>query len=177
MTYGILSVFFSWLVILKLGFTLKAMAALLLTFTLLILTFIDIKKGLLPDAITLPFLWMGLILNMFGIFQTTSAAILGAMTGYLFLWLVYWIFKVITSKEGMGYGDFKLLAMLGAWLGWQALPFIVLFSSLLGSIFGLSMILFYKKDKNTPIPFGPFLACGGYLSLLYGSEIRMIVPL
>lgn len=159
-------------VAIRFGLSPLTLAALSLTWALIALTFIDIDHTLLPDNITLPFLWLGLFVNLFTVFQNAESAILGAILGYLFLWTVYWIFKWITHKEGMGYGDFKLLAMLAAWLGWQALPSIILISSFVGSVVGICLILFQGRDKLKPIPFGPFLAMSGFITLLWGSELN-----
>ncbi len=162
-----LSAFIAW----HFGFGWEAAAALLLTWALVPLTVIDIDHQLLPDAITLPFLWIGLGLSLFAIFTTPEPAIIGAIAGYLVLWSVYWGFKLLTGKEGMGYGDFKLLAMLGAWLGWQALPVIILMSSLVGAVIGIAMMLFLGRDRNIPIPFGPYLAIAGWITLVWGEEL------
>ncbi len=156
------------------GFHLETLAALCLTWSLIALFFIDLDHMLLPDDITLPILWLGLLFNVLNVFTSTESAILGAVFGYGILWSVYWVFKIITHKEGMGYGDFKLLALFGAWLGWEALPFIILFSSLLGSIIGILLILFRRKTKNTPIPFGPFLIIAGFTALLWGQKINQL---
>jgi len=154
----------------RFGFSHFTLLSLLLAWALIALTFIDLNHTILPDSITLPFLWLGLMVNTSGIFTTPTAAIQGAIIGYLSLWTIYWVFKWLTQKEGIGYGDFKLLAMLGAWFGWQALPFIILVSSGLGSIVGISLILFKGKNRHTEIPFGPFLAIGGLSYLLMGKE-------
>ena len=154
------------------GFSLQAAMAMLLTWALICLTFIDYDHQYLPDNITLPFLWLGLFLNINGLYVDLTSAVLGAIIGYLILWLVYQLFKRITGKEGMGYGDFKLLAMLGAWLGWQALPAIILISTLVGSVIGISLIVFKKHHKDHPIPFGPYLAIAGWIVLLWGNEIN-----
>jgi leader peptidase (prepilin peptidase)/N-methyltransferase len=119
----------------------------------------------------LPLLWLGLVTNVFGGFTDPSSAIVGAMAGYLFLWSTYWGFKLLTGKEGMGYGDFKLLAALGAWLGWQMLPLIILLSALVGAFVGITMIVVRRHDRNIPIPFGPYLAAAGWIAMLYGREI------
>ncbi len=159
------------------GFGWTAGAALLLTWAMIALSFIDYDHQLLPDSITLPFLWVGLALTLFAgsgetiLFATGRNAIIGALAGYLSLWSVYQLFKLLTGKEGMGRGDFKLLGMLGAWLGWQALPVIILLSSLLGAVVGMVLILILGRDKNIPIPFGPYLALAGWISLLWGKEI------
>jgi leader peptidase (prepilin peptidase)/N-methyltransferase len=156
----------------KFGFTFQAGTAMLLSWGLICLSFIDYDHQYLPDNITLPFLWLGLLLNLNGIFVDISSAVIGAMAGYLILWSVYQIFKKLTGKEGMGYGDFKLLAMLGAWLGWQVLPVIILLSTLVGSLIGISLILFRQHDRSHPIPFGPYLAIAGWVALLWGNEIN-----
>ncbi|MCP3852746.1 MAG: prepilin peptidase [Gammaproteobacteria bacterium] len=149
------------------------LAALLLTWALVALTMIDFDTQLLPDNITLPFLWLGILISLLQISDISlQASIIGAMAGYLSLWSVYQLFKLATGKEGMGYGDFKLLAVLGAWLGWQALPLILFLSALVGAIVGISLILFMGRDKSIPIPFGPYLASAGYISLLWGEPIK-----
>ncbi len=153
------------------GFGIEALAAMALTWALIALTMIDFDHQLLPDAITLPFLWLGLGLSLLPLFATPEEAIVGAMAGYLALWSVYWLFKLLTGKEGMGYGDFKLLAMFGAWLGWQALPVIIIMSSLVGAVIGIALILFRGRDRNVPIPFGPYLAIAGWITLIWGDEI------
>ncbi|MDO6695018.1 A24 family peptidase [Aliiglaciecola sp. 3_MG-2023] len=153
------------------GFGWQAAAAVLLTWCLVALIFIDIDKMLLPDQITLPILWLGLILSTMDVFVTPKDAIIGAAAGYLSLWSVYWLFKLLTGKEGMGYGDFKLLAALGAWVGWQYLPIIILLSSFVGAIIGISYLLIKGKDKGSHIPFGPYLAIAGWLTLIYGESI------
>ncbi|HSJ48060.1 MAG TPA: A24 family peptidase, partial [Gammaproteobacteria bacterium] len=132
---------------------------------------IDFDHQLLPDAITLPFLWLGLVLSLFPLFADSRSAIIGAAAGYLVLWGIYDLFRLLTGKEGMGNGDFKLLALLGAWLGWQALPVIVILSSLVGAVAGVAMILLLGRDRQLPIPFGPYLAAAGWITLLWGSEI------
>ena len=154
------------------GATTATFFALILTWSLITLSFIDIDHQLLPDSITLPVLWLGLFLSLFTVFTDSNASIIGAITGYLCLWLVYHVFKLITGKEGMGYGDFKLLALLGAWLGWEYLPLIVLLSSLVGALFGFSMIIFANRDRAQPIPFGPYLATAGWLALLWGHGLN-----
>lgn len=147
------------------------LAALLLTWVLVALTFIDLDKMLLPDQLTLPLLWGGLLFNLAGGFVPLADAVIGAMAGYLVLWSLYWAFKLLTGKEGMGYGDFKLLAALGAWLGWQTLPIVLLLSSLVGAIIGISLILLRNHHQNKPIPFGPYLAIAGWIALLWGDTI------
>ncbi len=156
------------------GYTVQAGFALLLTWSLIALTFIDIDHQLLPDSITQPLLWLGLILSLFNIFTDAHAGIIGAVAGYLALWAVFHLFKLATGKEGMGYGDFKLLALFGAWLGWQYLPIIIVLSSLVGAVVGLGMIIFVRHDHNVPIPFGPYLAAAGWLALLWGSDLNRL---
>ncbi len=153
------------------GFGPTALFALLLTWALIAMSFIDIDHQLLPDDITLPFLWLGLLLSLFGLFTDMQSAIIGAIAGYLSLWLVYQLFKLVTGKEGMGYGDFKLFALFGAWLGWQSLPLILLLSSLVGATVGISLILFRGRDRQIPISFGPYLAAAGWITLLWGNDI------
>ena len=165
---GLLSLAVIW----QFGPNAQGLAALLLVWSLIALTFIDFDTQLLPDQITLPLLWLGLILNMNGLFVDLRTAVIGAAAGYLSLWLVFHSFRLLTGKEGMGYGDFKLLAMLGAWLGWQLLPQIVLVSSLVGAVTGLVLILFRGRDRNCPIPFGPYLAAAGLIALLWGGQIN-----
>lgn len=154
------------------GFSLTGGAAILLSWALISLAVIDYDTQYLPDQITLPFLWLGLILNLNNTFTDIESAIIGAIAGYLTLWSVYHLFKLITKKEGMGYGDFKLLALLGAWMGWQVLPAIIILSSLVGSIIGITLILFKKHQREIPIPFGPYLAIAGWIALLWGNEIN-----
>jgi leader peptidase (prepilin peptidase)/N-methyltransferase len=148
--------------------------ALLLTWSLIALSFIDIDHQLLPDSINLPVLWLGLFLSVFSIYTDTTSSIIGAIAGYLSLWTVYQLFKLATGKEGMGYGDFKLLSLFGAWLGWQYLPIIILLSSLVGAIIGIAMVIFTNKDRNTPIPFGPYIAAAGWLALVWGEQINSL---
>jgi leader peptidase (prepilin peptidase)/N-methyltransferase len=143
----------------------------LLTWSLIALSFIDFDRQLLPDDITLPLLWAGLLLNVFGVFTPLSSAVIGAAGGYVFLWLVYQVFKLVTGKEGMGYGDFKLFGALGAWLGWQSLPLIILLSSLVGAVVGIAFILLFGRDRHLPIPFGPFLCVAGWVALLWGDTL------
>ena len=149
-----------------------------LAWTLLAAGVIDLDTQLLPDDLTLPLLWAGLLFNLFGTFATLPSAVIGAMAGYLVLWLIYWLFKLTTGKEGMGYGDFKLLGALGAWLGWQALPLVILLSSVVGAAIGISLMLFARHARETPIPFGPYLASAGVIGLFWGPEIvRRWLPL
>ncbi len=154
------------------GYSLQTVFALMLTWSLIALSFIDIDHHLIPDSITLPVLWVGLFLSLFDLFTDTHASIIGAIAGYMSLWVVYHLFKLATGKEGMGYGDFKLLALFGAWLGWQYLPVIILLSSLVGSVIGISMIIIVKRDHNIPIPFGPYLAAAGWIALLWGHDLN-----
>ena len=156
---------------LKFGYSLATLGAVLLTSALVALAFIDIDTQLLPDSITLPLVWVGLVFNLSANFTELHSAVIGAIAGYLSLWLVYWGFKLATGKEGMGYGDFKLLAALGAWLGWKMLPLIILLSSLVGAIVGIILIVVTKRGRNTPIPFGPYLAAAGLLALFWGSDL------
>lgn len=165
---------FSTLIAANFGFTWLTLALLVFTWSLIVLTMIDLDCQLLPDDITLPLLWLGLILNSQGLLTSLENALWGAVAGYLILWSIYWVFKLLTGKEGMGYGDFKLLAALGAWLGWQALPQIILLSSLVGAIVGIGMIVLKGRDKNIPIPFGPYLASAGFLALLWGDHLTAL---
>lgn len=145
--------------------------ALLLIWSLIALTWIDFDTQYLPDTITLPLLWIGLLFNLYATYTDLQSAVIGAMAGYLSLWSVYWAFKLATGKEGMGYGDFKLLAALGAWLGWQMLPLIVLLSSLVGALVGIALIVLAKHGRNVPIPFGPYLATAGLIALFWGGDL------
>ena len=133
---------------------------------------IDAKTQLLPDSITLPLLWLGILINTSSIYTDLQSSVFGAIAGYLILWSVYKLFKLLTGKEGMGYGDFKLLAALGAWMGWQMLPQIILLSSLVGTVIGVSMMVFNKHERGTPIPFGPYLAIAGWIAFIWGTEIN-----
>ncbi|MCK5478266.1 MAG: prepilin peptidase, partial [Methylococcales bacterium] len=164
---GITSAVVAW----HFGYSIEMLFALFLTWSLIALSFIDIDHQLLPDSINLPMLWLGLFLSLFLIYTDTHSSIIGAIAGYLSLWIVYHLFKLVTGKEGMGYGDFKLLALFGAWLGWQYIPLIVLLSSLVGAVIGISMIILVKRDHNIPIPFGPYLAAAGWLALIWGDQI------
>lgn len=154
------------------GVTLQTVAAVLFTWVLMALTLIDLKKQLLPDSITLPFLWFGLFFSFYDVFTELKSSVIGAMAGYLILWSVYHLFKLLTKKEGMGFGDFKLLAALGAWVGFSYLPQIILLSSIVGSIAGISMLLIGKTKQQQPIPFGPYLAMAGWIALLWGEKIN-----
>lgn len=153
------------------GFGWQVLGALLLSWSLIALSFIDTDTQLLPDDITLPLLWLGLGFNLFGTYTSLEDAVIGAMAGYLSLWAVFMLFKLVTGKEGMGYGDFKLLAMLGAWLGWQSLPLIIMASSLVGAVFGIVMMVLARLGRSQPIPFGPYIACAGWVALLWGEPI------
>ncbi|CDF86067.1 Type 4 prepilin-like proteins leader peptide-processing enzyme [Pseudomonas knackmussii B13] len=164
---ALLSAFVAW----HFGFTWQAGAMLLLSWGLLAMSMIDVDHQLLPDALVLPLLWLGLIVNAFGLFTSLSDALWGAVFGYLSLWTVFWVFKLVTGKEGMGYGDFKLLAMLGAWGGWQVLPLTILLSSLVGAVLGVIMLRLRNAESGTPIPFGPYLAIAGWIALLWGDQI------
>ncbi|MEH6580427.1 MAG: A24 family peptidase [Halioglobus sp.] len=147
------------------------LGAMLFTWALIALTMIDVDHQLLPDDITLPLLWLGILFNLTGTYVTLEASVLGAILGYLSLWSVYWLFKLVTGKEGMGYGDFKLLAALGAWLGWQAIPLIILLSSVVGAVVGITLMVIHRKGKDVPIPFGPYLAMAGWICLLWGDKL------
>jgi leader peptidase (prepilin peptidase)/N-methyltransferase len=153
------------------GVSLQAMAAMVFSWCLIAASGIDIGHKLLPDSITLPLMWLGIFLSLFNVFIDLETSIIGAMGGYLSLWSVFILFKLTTGKEGMGHGDFKLLAMLGAWVGWKMLFVIILTASLVGAIVGITMIVLKKTERSTQIPFGPYLAAAGWLSLLWGAEI------
>jgi leader peptidase (prepilin peptidase)/N-methyltransferase len=161
----------SVIVALHYGFGIEALAALVFTWSLIPLFMIDFDHQILPDSITLPLLWAGLLLSLSGIFVDSTASIIGAAAGYLSLWSIYHLFRLLTGKEGMGYGDFKLLGAIGAWVGWQQLPVVILFSSVVGAAIGIGLILFKGRDHNQPMPFGPFLAAAGWLTLLWGQDI------
>lgn len=168
LTTGLLSAAVAW----HFGFGWQMLAALGLTWALLVLAVIDLDHQILPDAITLPVMWAGLLLGLTGIYASPVASIVGAAAGYLSLWTVYQAFRLLTGRQGMGYGDFKLLALLGAWLGWQALPGIILISSLAGSVLGVAWLLVQRRDSRVPIPFGPYLALGGWIMLMWGGAIN-----
>lgn len=167
---GLCSALLAW----HFGYGLPLLFGLLLTWSLIAMSFIDIDHQLLPDSITLPMLWLGLFLSLFSIYTDSHASIIGAVAGYLSLWSIYQLFKLVTGKEGMGFGDFKLLALFGAWLGWQYLPFIILLSSLVGSVIGIAMIVFRKHDASNPIPFGPYLAIAGWLAMMWGDAFNRL---
>ena len=158
-------------VMMQFGLTAMGAYALLFSLLLLTLTAIDFRTQLLPDVLTYPLLWLGLIANTQGHFVDLQSAVFGAIAGYLSLWLIYWLFKLLTGKEGMGHGDFKLLAALGAWVGWQLLPLIVLLSSLVGAVIGVAMVLAMGRDKQLPMAFGPYLAIAGWIALFWGEDI------
>jgi len=162
----------SVIVALHFGYGLPCLFALLLTWSLIAMSFIDIDHHLLPDSISLPLMWAGLLLSLPNVFTNAHDSIIGAAAGYMGLRVFYQLFKWLTGKEGMGYGDFKLLAVLGAWLGWQYLPQIIFLSSMVGAILGIAMVLSGKRDYTTPIPFGPYLAAAGWLALIWGPTIN-----
>jgi len=168
----ILTACLSGFVFWKFGLTLATATALILTWVLVVHSFIDLDHQLLFDEITYPVLWLGLLLNVFNVFTDPTSAVIGAAAGYMSLWTVYQLFKILTKKEGMGFGDFKLLALLGAWLGWHYLPQIIVISTLTGSIVGLTLIALKKLNKEKPIPFGPYLAIAGWVALIWGDEIN-----
>lgn len=162
-----LSGFVAW----RMGFTLAAAGALLFVWAMIALSFIDLDTFFLPDDITLPLLWIGLLLNLRGTYVDLGSAVIGAAAGYLVLWTIFWVFKFATGKEGMGYGDFKLLAAIAAWLGWKSLPLVILLSSFVGAVIGIALIVFAGRGRNVPIPFGPYLAIAGVVALLYGEPL------
>lgn len=162
----------------RFGFSWQCFAAIGLTWTLIAISVIDIDHQIIPDSISLPLVWVGLTLSLFHplagndvLFVDPVSSIVGALAGYLSLWSVYHLFRLITGKEGMGYGDFKLLAALGAWLGWQLLPLIVVLSAFVGAIVGVAMMVFARHDRNVPIPFGPYLAAAGWIAMMFGDQI------
>jgi leader peptidase (prepilin peptidase) / N-methyltransferase len=165
---GVLSVACAW----RFGFSPQLAAALVLTWALVALTVTDLHTMYLPDSITLPLLWLGLVLSLAPVFADARAAIVGAAVGYGALWSLYWAFKLATGKEGMGYGDFKLMGALGAWLGWQALPQIVLLSALVGAVVGVSLMLARRAEWSSRIPFGPYIAGAGWIALVWGEQIN-----
>jgi leader peptidase (prepilin peptidase)/N-methyltransferase len=167
---GVMSALVAW----HFGVSWACAGALLLTWSLIALTFIDVDQQLLPDKMTLPLVWLGLLFNLFGVFTDLSSSVVGAIAGYLSLWSIYHLFRIVTGKEGMGYGDFKLLAALGAWLGWQYLPMIVLLSSLVGAVIGITLVLLKQHQREIPIPFGPYLAAAGWIALLWGETLNRV---
>ena len=164
---GVLSGYIAW----RYGLSAAMFGAFLFAGAMVALAFIDLDTFFLPDNITLPLLWAGLLLNTAGVFTDLRSAIFGAVAGYLALWSVYWVFKLVTGKEGMGYGDFKLLAAIGAWLGWKMLPLVILLSSLVGAVVGICLIAFARHGRNVPIPFGPYLAAAGLIALFWGETL------
>lgn len=154
------------------GATVQALGAMFFCSCLLVLALIDFDTTLLPDDITLPLLWAGLLLNLSGLYTGLPDAVIGAMAGYLSLWSVYWGFKLLTGKEGMGYGDFKLLGALGAWLGWKMLPLLILLSSFVGALIGIALMVLAKRGKDIPMPFGPYLAAAGVIALFWGDSLN-----
>jgi len=164
---GLATAYVAW----HFGFSLQTLFAVFFTWALICLSVIDLEHSLLPDDITLPFMWLGLACNIFGVFTDINSSLIGAMLGYAILWIIFISFKTVTGKEGMGYGDFKLLALLGAWLGWQSLPLIILLSSIAASVIGLAMIIFKGRDKAAAFPFGPYLAIAGWITLIWGREL------
>jgi leader peptidase (prepilin peptidase)/N-methyltransferase len=169
----LLTAFASIAVIAVYGYTWLGAAALVFTWSIIALTFIDFDTQLLPDQITLPLLWLGLTINLLGGFTDLTSAVVGAIVGYLVLWSIYWAFKLITGKEGMGYGDFKLLAAMGAWFGWQTLPMLVLISSIVGILLGGTFLL--VRRSREAIPFGPYLAIAGWVTLLERDRVIAFV--
>ncbi len=162
----------------RFGFGWEAAAAIALTWTLIAISVIDIDHQIIPDSISLPLIWLGLFLSLFHplagaeiLFVDAKTAIVGGLAGYLSLWSIYHLFRLLTGKEGMGYGDFKLLAALGAWLGWQMLPLIILLSAIVGAVSGILMIVTKRHERSVPIPFGPYLAAAGWVAMLYGPQI------
>lgn len=163
----------------RFGVGLEAVMAIIMTLALVPVAMIDADTQLIPDSIVLPLMWVGLAMSLFApvagaetLFVAPGDAIIGAMAGYLSLWSIYWLFKLVTGKEGMGYGDFKLLAALGAWLGWQQLPLIILMSAVVGAIVGIALMAFRKHERSVPIPFGPYLAAAGWITMLWGDTIK-----
>ena len=156
----------------RFGPTVLGLSALIFVFAMIALAFIDLDTFYLPDDITLPLLWAGLLFNLAGTHVDLSAAVIGAACGYLALWSVFWLFKLATGKEGMGYGDFKLLAAIGAWLGWQMLPLVILLSSLVGAVIGIGLMIFARHGRESPIPFGPYLAIAGLIALFHGPALN-----
>ncbi|MDH5534316.1 MAG: A24 family peptidase [Betaproteobacteria bacterium] len=165
---GVLSGYVAW----RFGLSAAGLGALVFVWAMIALAFVDLDTYYLPDNITLPLLWAGLLLNLFGVFTVLPSAVIGAVCGYLALWSVYWLYKLATGKEGMGYGDFKLLAAIGAWLGWSMLPLVILLSSFVGAAIGIALIVLARQGRDVPIPFGPYLAIAGVIALLHGEAIN-----
>ena len=159
--------------LIKFPWSIQLAAMLVFTWSLVAMSMIDIDHQILPDSMTLSLMWLGLLLNIDHTFVDLQSAVIGAATGYLSLWSVYWLFKIATGKDGMGFGDFKLLAALGAWFGWQFLPMIILLSSLVGAIVGIAGIMIMGRDKNIPIPFGPYIAAAGWIAAMWGNDIML----
>jgi len=155
----------------RFGFSPAAFGAMVFLWCIIAASFIDFDTQLLPDAITLPLLWLGLLLNTGDVFTNLRSAVIGAAAGYLVLWSVYWLFRLVTGKEGMGYGDFKLLAAIGAWCGWQALPLTIILSSFIGAAVGIALMVFARHGRNVPIPFGPYLGAAGVVALFWGPQL------
>jgi len=166
---GVATAFAAW----HFGVTWLSAFAILYIWALLALSFIDADTTLLPDDITLPLMWLGLLINLGGLFADSRSALLGAAGGYLILWLVYWAFKLMTGKEGMGYGDFKLLAAIGAWLGWQMLPLVILLSAIVGTVVGIAGIVIQGRERGAKLPFGPYLAMAGFIALFWGKQLNL----
>ena len=164
---GVLAGYIAW----RYGLTAAALGACLFAWAMIALAFIDLDTFYLPDSITLPLLWAGLLLNTGGVFTDLTSAVIGAAAGYLALWTVFWAFKLATGREGMGYGDFKLLAAIGAWLGWKMLPLVILLSSVVGAVIGIALVVFARHERNVPIPFGPYLAAAGVIALFWGEPL------
>ena len=167
----LISLLIAW----RFGVSVQTIALLLLTWTLITLSLIDLKKMLLPDNLTLPLLWLGIIFNYFGTVTDLRSSVIGAIVGYLSLWSVYWVFKFITNKDGFGFGDFKLLAALGAWGGWQVLPFTIFISSLLGAVFGILLMIIQRSTESKQIPFGPWIALAGFIAILWREDIVILM--
>ena len=168
---GIMTAFCAW----KFGPTLGALGAMAFIWVILAASLIDFDTQYLPDSMTLPLLWLGLLFNLGGTFTDLRSAVIGAVAGYLALWSVYWGFKLATGKEGMGFGDFELLAAIGAWLGWTALPVVILLSPLVGSVVGIALIVFARHGRDVPIPFGPYLGAAGVIALFWGTQISNMI--
>jgi leader peptidase (prepilin peptidase) / N-methyltransferase len=164
---AVLSGYVAW----RFGFSTAMFGALLFVWAMVALAFIDLDTFYLPDSITLPLLWAGLLFNTGAVFIDLRSAVIGAAAGYIALWSIYWIFKLATGKEGMGYGDFKLLAAIGAWLGWKMLPLVILLSSVVGAVIGIGLVVFARHGRNVPIPFGPYLAAAGVIALFWGEPL------
>jgi leader peptidase (prepilin peptidase)/N-methyltransferase len=165
---GMLSGLIAW----RFGYGIAGFGGLVFAWAMIALAFIDLDVQLLPDRITLPLLWIGLLVNLNDVFTGIHSAVIGAVAGYLLLWVIYWTYKLISSKEGLGRGDFKLLAVIGAWFGWEMLPLVILLSSLTGAMAGIVLVLLGKQERDTPIPFGPYLVGGSFVALFWGEQIN-----